>query len=198
MAKITYENKVALNVNSDIADVNKCNATDLNEIKNVVNENDDNTITNTNNIAKNAAKIGTLSSLNTTNKNNLVGAINEVNANANNLKPVLLYSYTGTNKQTSITLSDSYSNYKFIEIYGQRNAMHGSVKMNTNISGVIDFNIVGQNNGYLEISSSHMAFNNTSVTLTGNVIVFDTTSGAVAGHAYNQENIIRKIYGYKE
>lgn len=81
MAKITYENKVALNVNSDIADVNKCNATDLNEIKNVVNENDDNTITNTNNIAKNAAKIGTLSSLNTTNKNNLVSAINEVNNN---------------------------------------------------------------------------------------------------------------------
>ena len=32
MAKITYENKVALNVNPDIADVNKCNATDLNEI----------------------------------------------------------------------------------------------------------------------------------------------------------------------
>lgn len=76
--------------------------------------------------------------------------------------------------------------------------MHGSVKMNTNISGVIDFNIVGQNGGYLEISSSHMAFNNTSVTLTGNVIVFDTTTGGVAGHAYNQENIIRKIYGYKE
>lgn len=198
MAKITYENKVALNVNSDIADVNKCNATDLNEIKNVVNENDDNTITNTNNITKNAAKIGTLSSLNTTSKNNLVSAINEVNANANNLKPVQLYSYTGTNKQTSITLSDSYSNYKFIEIYGQRNAMHGSVKMNTDISGVIDFNIVGQNGGYLEISSSHMAFNNTSVTLTGNVIAFDTTTGGVAGHAHDQENIIRKIYGYKE
>lgn len=44
MAKITYENKVALNVNSDIADVNKCNATDLNEIKEVVNTNDDNDI----------------------------------------------------------------------------------------------------------------------------------------------------------
>lgn len=197
MAKITFENKVALNVNSDIADVNKCNATDLNEIKNVVNENDDNTTTNTNNIAKNAAKIGTLSSLNTTNKNNLVSAINEVNANANNLKPVQLYSYTGTNKQTSINLSDSYSNYKFIEIYGQRNVMHGFIKMNTTDSNVIDFNIVGQNNGYLEISSSHMIFNNTSVTLTGNVITFDTTSGAVAGYDYNQQNIIRKIYGYK-
>ena len=65
MAKITYENKVALNVNSDIADVNKCNASDLNEIKNVVNTNDDN--------------MGLLSNLNTTNKSNLVSAINEVN-----------------------------------------------------------------------------------------------------------------------
>lgn len=74
MAKITYENKVALNVNSDIADVNKCNATDLNEIKNVVNENDDNT-TNISNA------IGNLSNLNTTNKSNLVSAINEVNNN---------------------------------------------------------------------------------------------------------------------
>ena len=74
MAKITYENKVALNVNSDIADVNKCNATDLNEIKNVVNENDDNT-------ANNSNAIGTLSNLNTTNKDNLVGAINEVYQN---------------------------------------------------------------------------------------------------------------------
>ena len=74
MAKITYENKVALNVNSDIADINKVNATDLNEIKNVVNTNDDNTTNNSN-------AIGNLSSLNTTNKNNLVSAINEINSN---------------------------------------------------------------------------------------------------------------------
>ena len=74
MAKITFEDKVALNVNSDIADINKVNASDLNEIKNVVNENDDNTTNNSN-------AIGTLSSLNTTNKDNLVGAINEVYKN---------------------------------------------------------------------------------------------------------------------
>ena len=65
MAKITYENKVALNVNSDIADINKCNATDLNEIKNAVNTNDDN--------------MGLLSNLNTTDKTSIVNAINEVN-----------------------------------------------------------------------------------------------------------------------
>lgn len=67
MAKITYENKVALNVNPDIADINKCNASDLNEVKSVVNENDDN--------------MGLLSNLNTTSKSNLVSAINEVNDN---------------------------------------------------------------------------------------------------------------------
>ena len=77
MAKITYENKVALNINSDIADVNKVNASDLNEIKEVVNTNDDN--------------MGLLSNLTTPNKNNLVGAINSIvesgsNANGDYIK----------------------------------------------------------------------------------------------------------------
>lgn len=113
MAKITYENKVALNVNSDIADVNKCNATDLNEIKNVVNENDDNTTNNSN-------AIGNLSSLNTTNKNNLVSAINEVNANANNLTAVALYEHT-SGSNGNIMLSDYVSNYSYIEIFYKDN-----------------------------------------------------------------------------
>ena len=37
MAMINYADKVALNTNSNIADINKCNATDMNLIKNVVN-----------------------------------------------------------------------------------------------------------------------------------------------------------------
>lgn len=36
---ITYDNKVALNENAEIADINKCNASDMNEIKSVVNNN---------------------------------------------------------------------------------------------------------------------------------------------------------------
>lgn len=39
--KIAYENKVALNINPTIPDINKCNATDMNEIKEVVNGNAD-------------------------------------------------------------------------------------------------------------------------------------------------------------
>ena len=42
MAKITYNDKSFLNQNVSIADENKVNDTDLNEIKNVVNTNDDN------------------------------------------------------------------------------------------------------------------------------------------------------------
>lgn len=77
MAKINYADKVALNSNSDIADINKVNASDLNEIKEVVNANDDN--------------MGLLSNLTTPSKNNLVNAINSVvesgsNANGKYIK----------------------------------------------------------------------------------------------------------------
>lgn len=41
MAKITYQDKAFLNENSQISIVNKVQDTDLNEIKNVVNENDE-------------------------------------------------------------------------------------------------------------------------------------------------------------
>ena len=46
MAKITYNDKVALIVNPDIADENKVTNNDMNEIKQVVNENDDKFLTN--------------------------------------------------------------------------------------------------------------------------------------------------------
>lgn len=39
MAQITFENKVALNENAGVADINKVKADDMNEIKGVVNEN---------------------------------------------------------------------------------------------------------------------------------------------------------------
>ena len=39
MAQITYADKTAMNVNSSIPDINKVNASDMNEIKSVVNGN---------------------------------------------------------------------------------------------------------------------------------------------------------------
>lgn len=66
MAKITYADKSAINQNTQIPDVNKVNASDMNQIKATVNANDD--------------KVGELSSLNTTNKSSIVAAVNEVNS----------------------------------------------------------------------------------------------------------------------
>lgn len=88
MAKITYEDKEFLNKNENIADKNKVNDTDLNEIKNIINENDNN--------------IGNLSDLNTTNKDSLVGAINEVNS-----KEEVVFDYIVNTETNIITYSSS-------------------------------------------------------------------------------------------
>lgn len=45
MSKITYANKVAINENPEIPDINKVTDNDMNEIKTVVNNNDDELIT---------------------------------------------------------------------------------------------------------------------------------------------------------
>ena len=51
MSKITYTDKVTLNENPNVADVNKVKASDMNEIKNVVNANDKSTVYHTINLA---------------------------------------------------------------------------------------------------------------------------------------------------
>lgn len=79
MQVIGYTDKSALNQNAGIADINKCNAVDLNEIKSVVNAN--------------ASECGNASDLNTTDKDSLVNAINEVNIGLGSKQATIL---TGT------------------------------------------------------------------------------------------------------
>lgn len=86
MQSINYTNKTALNINSDIADVNKCNASDLNQIKTVVNAN--------------ASECGNASELDTTNKTSLVEGINEVNSKLATKQDVIL---TGTSLPGTVT-----------------------------------------------------------------------------------------------
>lgn len=86
MQTIGYTNKTALNVNSGISDVNKCNASDMNSIKSVVNAN--------------ASECGNASSLNTSNKTSLVNAINEVNTKVGTKQNTIL---TGTSLPGTVT-----------------------------------------------------------------------------------------------
>lgn len=79
MQAISYTNKSALNENAGIADINKCNASDMNEIKTVVNAN--------------ATECGNASDLDTTDKTSLVDAINELNTSLGTKQATIL---TGT------------------------------------------------------------------------------------------------------
>lgn len=59
--------------------------------------------------------IGTMANLETTEKTTLVGAINEVKEQVNDLEPVVLYQDV-TGETGTVTLSDSAANYKKLEI----------------------------------------------------------------------------------
>lgn len=97
MAQITYNNKVNLDTNADVPRINKVIDEDLNEIKNVVNENDDN--------------VGNLSDLDTTDKSNIVKSINEINSKSMQVTEL----YVGSvNSTTTVTLNDNYNNYDMI------------------------------------------------------------------------------------
>lgn len=72
MATISYQNKVAINTNSGVADINKVKAEDMNEIKSVVNGNYN--------------EVGDITNLNTTDKTSVVNAINENESEINTLK----------------------------------------------------------------------------------------------------------------
>ena len=86
MQSISYTDKTALNVNSSVSDVNKCNAGDLNQIKTVVNAN--------------ATECGNAGDLNTTDKTSLVNGINEVNTALGTKQATIL---TGTSLPGTVT-----------------------------------------------------------------------------------------------
>lgn len=71
MAQITYADKSAMNVNSSIPAINKCQASDMNEIKSVVNNNYN--------------EVGNITNLTTTDKSSVVNAINETSGLLNGL-----------------------------------------------------------------------------------------------------------------
>ena len=176
MAKITYEDKEFLNKNESIADKNKVNDTDLNQIKEVVNGNDD--------------KIGNLSDLNTADKSSIVNSVNS-------LEPVILYNNeSGTN--SNFSLNDDVSNYKYIEVYTKQNNYTLAYKCqkiyNPNGKNIaIDY--LYYMNDKLYGNGVQITFSGKNATLSGG---FGYTTGAGGQYvtASNTINIVRVI-GYK-
>ena len=105
MSKITYADKEILYTNADIPANKKVQNSDMNEIKNIVNEND--------------AKVGELNDLNTTEKSSIVNAINEITTNSitGYLSAKLSYTSTKNNQKIPLTLSNLFFRYFFLLIY---------------------------------------------------------------------------------
>lgn len=110
MSKITYEDKVALNENSQIAEINKVTAGNMNEIKQVVNEQSTN--------------IGTLNNLITPNKDNLVGAINSVVESGSNTNGNYVKYADGTMICTKKIVTQQQINVAFGGLYETSNTVN--------------------------------------------------------------------------
>ena len=112
---ITFTDKQQLNANPSVADINKVQATDMNEIKSVVNDN--------------ANLMGDLTELPTTDKTSIVNSITEINTNISNLRTLntgliafenltaTLSSISG-NSYLQITVDTSKTGYAPIGIIG--------------------------------------------------------------------------------
>lgn len=93
MAQITYADKSTMNENSSIPATNKCQASDMNEIKSVVNGNYN--------------EVGNITNLTTTDKSSVVNAINE---NANRLNNLFYYEEVTLVSNANIAANSNYGN----------------------------------------------------------------------------------------
>lgn len=127
MAKIQYENKEQLNVNETIPAKNKCMANDMNEIKNVVNENDD--------------LVGDLSTLETTEKSSVVGALNELSKNMQ--KHMISATFT-TDIEPTPQQYVELSNWNAIETVGNKlSIQNGKIVVGAGVSKIKIMGILG-------------------------------------------------------
>lgn len=141
MAQITYDNKVALNENPEIANINKVTDDDLNEIKQVVNDNYNNTIQitdteptdNDNKLWINSGEIGGQASEITNSYSESTGIGYSANY-VNNLhtystseirvgtwidgKPIYRIAFESTNYATSYTIPTPTNLEKIIDVKG--------------------------------------------------------------------------------
>lgn len=125
MAQITYTDKTALNVNGDIADTNKVNASDMNEIKSVVNGNYN--------------EVGDITTLTTTDKTSVVNAINELNEN--NIISV------GLSANTNVSVGATWTHYS-VNINSLVASLGTKLTLNTSTHRVI----VGDGVSYVKAS----------------------------------------------
>lgn len=147
-----------------------------------------------------ADQVGDLTELDTTEKSTLVGAINEVNDEVNDLISVSLYNDIDGTAGT-VTLNDSAANYSYIEIYfyviegGGRT--HKSVKVSNPNSSYVLLDMTDFNNNALVFNTNLVYINATEITRIRNrrFTIAESSSWTPYGSVANI--VIEKVVGYK-
>lgn len=173
---ITYDNKVALNTNPEIADINKCNASDMNEIKNIVNNN--------------ANNIGDLANLETSDTSSLVDSINS-------LTPKVLFENT-SGSGGNITLSDNLTNYKKIDIeFKLENKYFVNSSYNPNGKKIPIFCSYLNDANFYQITGENLFASGNEITRGSRFYVNISSSAAVQVGTARGSTPITKVIGYK-
>ena len=150
MGQITYADKSAINVNPDVADTNKVNAADMNEIKTAVNDND-----------------SRITAIETGN----YYSTNEVKTDKKwiNNKPIyrkVIYVQNSTSVYNTGTFSANISNGEMVWIVNawyQNPGTTATIPMNFNLGGTnyLRINVNNTTNGTIQIQASSNFTSNT-------------------------------------
>jgi len=108
--------------------------------------------------------------------------------------PTVLYN-NSTGSTSSITLNDSYTNYKYIEIWGKRSSRYGYTKLDTSVSNSISLIVAGPSTSNITFYNALCVFNDKTLSLSGNAIAI--SSSAIVGFGDSNEVAIVKVIGYK-
>lgn len=167
MSKITYDDKVDLHVDSNIADINKVSASDMNEIKSAVNDNDD--------------SLGDISTLTTTDKTSVVNAVNELENDKLETSAVVNEPSTETDE----VYSSGYLNDKLVSV-GSTTPTDGRrvwFKKSKNLWGGLPSDVSATHNtvAFINYANGSISMNGTA---TGGTAYSILSTGIISNHHY--------------
>lgn len=111
-----------------------------------------------------------------------------------NLQGTILYS-NSTGTTGTVSLSDTYTNYRYIEVFGKKDNIVSSTKFDTTLNSKASLTISNRNNSTtITIYTNTSTFSGTSATVVGGAVAFN--SGGVVGFTGSNEIYIIKVIGY--
>ena len=152
-------------------------------------------ITYTDKVDLNTTSVADINKVKASDLNEIKTVVNNNATDIEYLHGTTLYE-SSTGATNSITLSESYSNYRYIEILGTKDNNISSVKFDITLGHRANITISRRNNSStITIYTCMLSFSGTTATMEGGAVAFN--SSGVVGFTTNNEISIIKVIGYK-